>query len=320
MIFYSKKNNLASRIVASRIVKAFESIFGDTYPADKYKIVKELLEYDDIEVTETDEAFSDDDLLLVHSEDMVSSLNCVLDIGLKGTVLEGSELPFYSSFPFKGYFTGIGYATHLAAEYALENGCAVNLGGGFHHCKSDEAGSCCLINDVAVSIAKLRDEIKKNLKVLIIDLDLHQGDGNAEIFYNNQKTYIFSIHRNGIYPNPEDKMEVSDKDVGLWDKSPTKYLKALTSFLKNFKALKPDIIYYIAGADPYKEDTWPGGGLGLTMKDLQKRDQLVYEFACDRNIPIVTVLGGGYADVDKVAKIHYNTIKTMLDVNQIEFV
>jgi len=315
MIFYSNKNNLASVIV-----KAYESVFGEAYPAHKYKKVKELLENEGIEVDDTDEKFSDDDLLLVHSEDLVDSLNCVLDVGLEGSVFENSDLPFYSSFPFKGYFTGIGYATHLAAEYALENGCAVNLGGGFHHCKSDEAGAFCLINDVAVSVAKLRNEIKKNLKVLIIDLDCHQGNGNAEIFYEDKNTYVFSIHKNGIYPDPEDREEVSDKDVGLWDESPTKYFKELSLFLKNFKELKPDIICYIAGADPYKEDEWSDGGLGLTINDLKKRDKIVYEFACDRDIPIVTVLGGGYADVDKVAKIHYNTIKMMLDVNQIEFV
>lgn len=288
MIFYSKENDLAGEIV-----QAYESVFGSTYPAHKYKKVKELLEADDIGVTETDGKFSDDDLLLVHSKELVDSLNSAL---------------------CKDYFTGIGYATHLAARYALENGYAVNIGGGFHHCKSGEAGSCCLINDIAVSVTKLRQEVDKDLKVLIIDLDCHQGDGNAEIFHKDPNTYTYSMHKNKIYPNPENKKVRSNKDVGLWKNNPIRYLNNLYWFCSEFDNLEfqPDIIYYIAGADTYKEDKWTDGGLGLSFEDLQERDRMVYELAKERGIPIVTILGGGYADVDDVAKIHYNTIITMM--------
>lgn len=308
-IFYSNKNNFAGTIT-----KVYRYFFGEGYPADKYSMVKEMLEDTGIDVTETDGKLSNEDLLLVHSEDLVDSLDCILCKDLDDTVFANSDLPFYSKYPLKSYFTGVSYATHLAARYALRHGYAVNLGGGFHHGKANEAGSCCLINDVAVSIAKLRDEVKKKLKVLIIDLDCHQGDGNAEIFYNDHNTYVFSMHKNGIYPNPEDKQEVSDEDIGFYKRSPKLYFKALNNFLKNFKGFKPDIIYYIAGADTYKEDVWSDGGLGLSMDDLQKRDQIVYKFAREKNIPIVTVLGGGYADVEDVAQIHFNTVQTMIGI------
>jgi acetoin utilization deacetylase AcuC-like enzyme len=336
MIFYSIKNDTASTItsvlnVGVDVLNWIKKTFGNSdeipyaYPAHKYRLVKNMLEEEGYEITTVRGKLNDEDLLLVHSEVLVDSTNVPIAYpsGLKGSVLEELGFPVYTS-AVKGHFTGNALATHMAALEAMDSGYAVNIGGGYHHATSNEAMGFCLINDIAISIEKLREELQMvdekgnpidyELQVLIIDLDCHRGNGNAEIFYDDDNTFVFSIHKKDEYGDDDDFP--SDRDIALKlnSSTPKRYLEALKSFLDDFDCFVPDVIYYIAGADPYKEDEWSDGGLGLTKMDLIKRDKMVYQYAKKNNIPIVTTLGGGYADVEDVAEIHFNTVETMVKI------
>ncbi|MDH4129212.1 MAG: histone deacetylase, partial [Spirochaetota bacterium] len=193
--------------------------------------------------------------------------------------------------------------TILACKLALDNQYAINLSGGFHHAFPDHAEGFCYINDVAVTCAKLINE-RLVSKILIVDLDLHQGNGTAVAFKNDSRVFTFSMHQDSCYP----KKEMSDCDIGLADfTDDITYLTILKSALdKLFIKEKPEFIFYLAGADPYYKDQL--GSLKLTFDGLMKRDNLVIEKCLLNNIPLAIVVAGGYAEnPNDTVQIHYNT-------------
>lgn len=202
--------------------------------------------------------------------------------------------------------------TIKAADLALKYGYCAHCGGGSHHAHYNYASGFCILNDIAITAKYL---IKKGLKkVLVIDLDVHQGDGTVDILKDEKKAFTFSMHSSDIYPKIKNK---SSLDIGL--KSNTKgkeYLRILKKSLLSLKKIKPDFIIYNAGADVYKDDML--GNLKLSIKDIKERDKIVFKFAQKNNLPIVVTLSGGYSkDINKTIKIHYNTIKTMKEVFEI---
>lgn len=247
------------------------------------------------------EPASDDDLLLVHTPDYV---NKVRSGNLSSLEAQSLEMPFSSQLiQFFLLMTG---GTIKAAEEALKVGLAVHLGGGFHHAFPDHGEGFCLFNDVAVALEKMKQERRIN-RAMIVDGDLHQGNGTASIFSKKDYVFTFSIHQMDIYP---DHKPGSSLDIGLWSgDNDEAYLEALQPhFPRLYEEYKPDLVIYIAGADPYQKDLL--SGLDISAPGLKKRDRLIMESARRLKIPLVIVLGGGYADqIEETVEIHFNTIK-----------
>lgn len=217
------------------------------------------------------------------------------------------EIP-YSEKAREGLMLMCG-GTLLAGRLALEHGCAAHLGGGFHHAFAGHGEGFCLLNDVAVASRVLIAESQIE-RVAIVDLDVHHGNGTAAIFADDQSVFTFSMHQESNYPAEKPP---SDLDLGLDDHASDEvYLDLLSEHLpKVLKDHDPDLVFYLAGADPYKDDQL--GGLGLTLKGLRCRDRFVYDSVRDRQIALAVVLAGGYAfrPEDTVA-IHVATIEELV--------
>jgi len=194
----------------------------------------------------------------------------------------------------------------LAGRMALQDRAAVNLGGGFHHAYPDHGEGFCVLNDFAIGIRRLQKD-KAIERAMTVDCDVHQGNGTAAIFAGDNTVFTLSIHQENNYPYPKPP---STLDINLRDNvEDTEYLEDLEKGLDQaLGEFLPDLIYYVAGADPYRDDQL--GGLKLSIDGLEKRDRLVFEKAHAKNIPIAVTLAGGYARrVEDIIRIHSNTIR-----------
>ncbi len=202
-------------------------------------------------------------------------------------------------------------ATIDACEEALENGLGINLAGGTHHAFRDYGEGYCVFNDSAV--AAINMVISHRLKnILIIDCDVHQGNGTASILSDNKNIFTFSIHGRKNYPHDKEK---SDLDIPLEDKtSDSVYLDMLSKGInQSIDASKPDLIIYLAGADPYFDDKF--GRLSLTKEGLVDRDRFVFEYCRKSGIPVAVCMAGGYAkEVADTVDIHYQTVKNAVNM------
>ncbi|MFO8008133.1 MAG: histone deacetylase [Candidatus Brocadiia bacterium] len=245
------------------------------------------------------------DLELVHTPAYVSDLMA----GEHTSRTMRSEMPISPGI-VQAFVLGAG-GTMLACRTALSEGTfAMNLAGGFHHAFPDWAEGFCYINDVAVGVARVREDGMVR-RVMVVDCDLHQGNGTAYIFRDEPDVFTFSIHQESNYP----VKRRSDLDIGLPDFcSGRRYLQELGSRLPAaMDQHEPEMVLYVAGADPYEEDIL--GGLRLTMDHLQERDRLVLGACVERNLPAAVVLAGGYAiQVQDTVTVHYNTAAAMCEL------
>lgn len=192
------------------------------------------------------------------------------------------------------------------AEYALKYGIAMNIAGGTHHAYSDRAEGFCLLNDIAIASQYLLDNEKSN-QILVVDLDVHQGNGTAKIFEGEKRVFTFSMHGAHNYPLQK---ESSDLDVPLKDGTDDHtYLKLLEHHLEVLlETINPDFIFFQSGVDVLKTDKL--GRLGMTIPGCKARDQMVIEASKQRSIPIVISMGGGYSiDIKHILEAHANTYR-----------
>jgi acetoin utilization deacetylase AcuC-like enzyme len=193
-----------------------------------------------------------------------------------------------------------------AVPYESEFAVSANLAGGTHHAFRDRGEGYCVFNDVAVAAAVLlRDGVVA--RAAVVDCDVHQGNGTAAIFHGDPSVFTFSLHGSKNYPF---RKEVSDLDVAFEDGTgDDEYLAALAAHLPGvLDGHRPDLVFYLAGADPYEGDRL--GRLKLTIDGLRTRDRLVFDACCRRNLPVVVAMSGGYApDIDAIVTIHANTIR-----------
>ena len=251
---------------------------------------------------------SDEDILLVHSPRYVKKLKTGT---LSAAEIAMIELPF-SREMVRFAWLAVG-GTIMTAELALEKGLAVHIGGGFHHAFHDHGEGFCVLNDVAVAVEKLKKE-KAVERIMVVDCDVHQGNGTAHILSGKDYAFTFSIHQMDIYPSAKPKSTV---DVGLWSgDGDEKYLSALrVHFPRLYQEFKPGLVFYLAGADPLEKDHL--GSLRLTHEGLRERDLLVLGEARRRRIPVAVVLAGGYAvDTEDTVRAHLNTIKVAQKVQR----
>jgi len=245
---------------------------------------------------------SDDDILLVHTSKYLKKLKTGR---LSHSELMTLELPFSPDiFEFFRLTAGGSITASLAA---LEKGIAVHIGGGFHHAFPDHGEGFCILNDVGISLARMKHD-KKIEKAMVVDCDVHHGNGTAAVFSEKDYAFTFSIHQMDIYPARKPK---SSLDVGLWTGDGDQaYIASIQKiFPKIYEEFNPDLVFYLAGADPYKKDQL--GGLELSLEGLKKRDEIIIMEARRHGIPLVILFAGGYAlDIKDTVAIHLNTIKT----------
>lgn len=201
--------------------------------------------------------------------------------------------------------------TIQAAEYALEHGVAMNIAGGTHHAYSDRGEAFCLLNDQAIAARYLQ---KKKLaeKILIVDLDVHQGNGTAAIFQDDDSVFTFSMHGKNNYPF---KKETSDLDIPLPDGTGDKeYLEILKNTLPNLiKDQQPDFIFYLSGVDIVASDKL--GKLGCSVEGSKERDRFVLQTCHDLKIPVEVSMGGGYSpDIKTIIEAHANTYRLAQEI------
>ena len=201
--------------------------------------------------------------------------------------------------------------TLLTARKALEDGVAVHLGGGFHHAHAGHGEGFCLYNDIAVAVRALQAEDALE-RLAVIDLDVHQGNGTSAIFADDDNVFTFSMHQQNNYPTVKPP---SDLDIALEDGTKDDdYLDLLDGALLDVLGEPtPELIVYLAGADPYEEDQL--GGLSLTLEGLRRRDRMVLERAVERSIPVAVLMAGGYAhQLADTVSIHVATVEEAVRV------
>ncbi len=244
---------------------------------------------------------TEEDLLLVHTTKYLKKLKTGK---LSQSELLTMELPYSQELlEFALFHVG---GTILSAEKALEDGLAVHIGGGFHHAFPDHGEGFCIVHDVAVALEKMRQEGKIE-KAMIVDCDIHQGNGTASIFAQKDYAFTFSIHQLDIYPATKPS---SSLDIGLWSgDGDDQYLSSLRPhFPRIYEDFKPDLVFYLAGADPYRDDQL--GGLNITQDGLLERDRIIIKEARKLRLPVAILMAGGYAQkVKDTVSIHLNTIK-----------
>jgi acetoin utilization deacetylase AcuC-like enzyme len=327
----------------------FKLIYSDDYylpigqhvfPAQKYRLIHQRLLDDGVATPEdflTPQLPSDQDILLAHTPAYVEKLKT-------GTLSAREEMELeipYSPELVKAFWLAAG-GSILAAECALKDKIAVNIGGGFHHAFPDHGEGFCMIHDVAVAIRRMQRD-NKIRTAMTVDCDVHQGNGTAAIFAGTRTAsqplpssapaplgshkgqpvmrgahagdvFTISLHQHNNYPQhkPASSIDVDLPD-GVGDDDYLAWLgDSISSGLRQFE---PDLICYIAGADPYREDQL--GGLDLSIEGLKRRDELVFRVARARNIPVMVTYAGGYAqNVEDTVTIHCNTVIAAKEVFQ----
>jgi acetoin utilization deacetylase AcuC-like enzyme len=328
-------------------MRPFKLVYSDGYylpigahvfPAEKYRRVRDRLLSTGIAESGdflAPQPATDQDILLVHKPEYVNKLK---NGELSPQEEMELEIPFSPELVDAFWLAAGG--SILAAQQALTDRICINIGGGFHHAFPDHGEGFCMIHDVAVAIRRLKRDDKIST-AMTVDCDVHHGNGTAAIFAGMRTAsvplpsagplalgassqaasmsargkmrgahagdvFTISLHQHNNYPawKPASSIDVDLPD-GVGDDDYLAWLdNALSSGLRQFE---PDLICYIAGADPYKEDQL--GGLALTIEGLKKRDELVFRVACTRDIPVMVTYAGGYArNVEDTVTIHTNTV------------
>ena len=279
------------------------------FPSQKYRLLhRRLLSEGFAEPADfvAPEPASDDDILLVHDPLWVKRLRT-------GTLsyhdILRLEIP-YSRQMVEAFWMAAG-GSILAGRLALEQGIGFNVGGGFHHGFPEHGEGFCAINDIAVAIRRLqRDGLIR--RAMVVDCDVHHGNGTAAIFSGDSSVFTLSIHQYNNYPSEK---PASSLDVHLADGvGDAEYVHRLgNAFRAAIGMFHADLVIYVAGADPYCGDQL--GGLDLSLDGLAERDRLVLWTALQHKIPVAIVLAGGYAEsVEDTITIHANTARMAKDV------
>ncbi len=282
---------------------------GHRFPMEKYRKLRDLVSQLDGVQLENAPSITDTQILYAHDP---SYLIKVLQGSLSPQ--EQQEIGFPWSMQMVERSRRSAGATLAAVKSALTEGLAGNLAGGTHHAYRNKGSGFCVFNDSAIAARTIQKEISPQLKVAIIDLDVHQGNGTASILENDSSIFTLSIHGENNFPFTK---EVSDLDIGLPDETGDEfYLSALHQGLETLDAsFKPDLIIYLAGADPHEGDRL--GKLSVSKEGMRERDEYVFQYGLDRQIPIAFSMAGGYGkEIESTVDIHFQTIQTALRYQQ----
>jgi len=282
---------------------------GHRFPMDKYELLPQQLILEG--TVEEDQFFSpgfltDDIILLTHSTDYLDKLK---NLTLSKKEIRSIGFPVRSDLIHRGRC--IAQGTIDCARYAFDYGVALNIAGGTHHAYSDRGEGFCIFNDFAIASNYLLHE-RLLEKILIIDLDVHQGNGTAAIFQDEPRVFTLSFHGKNNYPL---RKEQSDLDVALEDhcKDET-YLQAMDHHIPQIiKQENPELIFYLSGVDILAVDKL--GRLSLSIEGAKERDRKIFQWAKDFNTPIAVSMGGGYApDIATIIEAHANTFRMAAEI------
>jgi acetoin utilization deacetylase AcuC-like enzyme len=280
---------------------------GHRFPMGKYQLLRDRLaaELPFIKLMQAPPA-TDGELALVHSPAYMSAI-------FSGSI--DPKLMREIGFPWSGAMAerarrSVG-ATVAACRAVLQGGIAANIAGGTHHSYADKGGGFCVFNDAAVAARLMQAEWSRSharpLRIAVVDLDVHQGNGTAHIFRDDPSVFTLSLHGQKNFPF---RKEVSDLDVPLPDGCrDEEYLRALETALDELaQRFEPGLIIYLAGADPHEGDRL--GRLKLTCDGLEARDRRVFEWAWDRRVPLAFAMAGGYGTrIQDTVQVQVNTFK-----------
>tara|TARA_R110000796_G_scaffold37722_4_gene95286 strand:- start:179055 stop:179957 length:903 start_codon:yes stop_codon:yes gene_type:complete len=277
---------------------------GHRFPMAKYDLLPQQLLHESTCIAENffePEIPNDKYILAVHDAEYYYDL-----LNIKITQKAARKIGFPLSEDLIERERIIADGTIKACEFALKHGVAMNIAGGTHHAYTDHGEAFCMLNDQAIAARYLQSKNLAN-KILIVDLDVHQGNGTAEIFKNDTSVFTFSMHGESNYPF---KKEKSDLDIALTKGiADDEYLsilkKTLPQLIENFQ---PDFIFYLSGVDVLKSDKL--GTLALTVDGCKKRDQFVLQLCHRLKIPVQCSMGGGYSpDIKTIIQAHANTFR-----------
>ena len=279
------------------------------FPMEKYALLPEQLLY---EGTVNQENFfqpgslTDQRILSIHTSEYWEKLN---SLNLSKQEVRAAGFPLTRALVDRE--KRIGQGTVDCASFALDYGIAMNIAGGTHHAFSYKGEGFCLLNDIGMASRQLLDQ-KLVKQILVVDLDVHQGNGTAEIFNEDASVFTFSMHGAKNYPL---RKEVSDLDIGLPDFTEDEpYLKLLKDNLPPLiEKLQPDFIFYLAGVDTLATDKL--GRLGMSPQGCKERDRFVLQLCKDNDIPVVVLMGGGYSPkVTDIVEAHANTYRLAQEI------
>jgi acetoin utilization deacetylase AcuC-like enzyme len=279
---------------------------GHRFPMAKYAMLRDALvaHLPGIQLLQAPRA-SDAELLRVHTPDYVRG---IADGTVPAAVAREIGFPWSQAMAERAR-RSVG-ATVAAARSAIRQGIGANLAGGTHHAYTDKGGGFCVFNDVAVAARVLQAQTQREgreLQVAVIDLDVHQGNGTARIFQEDESVFTLSLHGEKNFPF---RKEASDLDVGLPDGTgDADYLVALDRALLELESgCKPQLVFFLAGADPHEGDRL--GRLKLTFDGMQARDQRVFDWCLQRRIPLVLLMAGGYGSpIEATLQVQLNTYR-----------
>ena len=282
---------------------------GHRFPMEKYDLLPQQLVY---EGTCNEENFFEPEIpnnkyfFLVHDAAYVSDL---LNITLDQKAARKIGFPLSEELIAREMMIADG--TMKASEFAIKYGVAMNIAGGTHHAFTNKGEGFCMLNDQAIGARYLQEKGLAN-KILIVDLDVHQGNGTAEIFQNNNTVFTFSMHGKSNYPFHKEK---SDLDIALENGTEDAvYLSILKEILPDLiTKQQPDFIYYLCGVDVITTDKL--GKLSLTIEGCKERDRFVLQTCKDLSIPVMCSMGGGYSpDIKIIIDAHANTFRLAQDI------
>jgi len=277
---------------------------GHRFPMEKYDLLPKQLLHEGTCIQANffePKAIESKDVLEVHTEEYFIKLT---SLKLTKSEIRVTGFPLSASLVNRELI--IAQGTIEASKYALEYGVAMNIAGGTHHAFSDRGEAFCLLNDQAIGAAYLLANQLAS-KILIVDLDVHQGNGTAEIFKNNSSVFTFSMHGAKNYPF---RKEDSDLDIELPNNiTDEEYLSILKETLPNLINIhQPDFMYYLCGVDILETDKL--GKLSCTVQGCKERDHYVLELCKDQKIPVMCSMGGGYSpDIRTILEAHANTFR-----------
>lgn len=282
---------------------------GHRFPMEKYELIPEQLLYEGT-VSEIDfftpHPMEDELILLTHSREYIRKLN---HLALTRKEIRDIGFPIHASLITRGKHIANG--TLQCAYIAKETGVSLNVAGGTHHAFAEKGEGFCILNDIAI-VANILLNKKESEKMMIIDLDVHQGNGTAHIFRNEPRVFTFSMHGERNYPLRKEK---SDLDIGLPDNTSDKlYLdilcKTLPVLISNEK---PDFIFYLSGVDILETDKL--GRLSISKRGCKERDRFVLELCRAENIPAAVSMGGGYSTrIADTVDAHCNTFRLAKEI------
>lgn len=281
---------------------------GHRFPMLKYELIPEQLLHEGVIAASNlfaPEPLDEKTVLLTHQKEYWEQLK-TLTLPAK----EQRRIGFSLNAQLLEREVRIAKGTADGALYAQQYGIAFNVAGGTHHAGSNWGEGFCLLNDQAIAANYLLEN-KLAKRILIIDLDVHQGNGTAEIFYNKPQVFTFSMHGDKNFPF---RKEISDLDVALEDGTGDEvFLKKLNAILPSLLAHQPDFVFYLSGVDVLASDKL--GKLKLSKEGCRERDRVVLQFCKDNHLPVQVSMGGGYSpNIKDIVDAHCNTFKIGLDI------